>query len=191
MDGETPYVPQFVRALPKRGKRKLPYPKDASELTVAAAQALVADGHRVLIYCPLKGSVEVLGRLCLNLHRQGYVESLLGRYEAIRRAERIAVEWLGAEHVGTQALRLGIGIHHGGLPRPFLNEVERLLNDKVLPIVIASPTVAQGLDLSSAARWFFAPSIAAGLPSKRRSMRTSSGGRAAHTSILMGSLSIR
>jgi hypothetical protein len=151
VDGETPYVPQFVRPLPPLGRRRLPYPKDAPELTVAAAQALVAGGHRVLVYCPQRGSVETLGKLCIKLHQQGYLGTLLHRPGAIARAERLASEWLGTEHVAAQALRLGIGVHHGGLPRPFLAEVERLLNDKVLPIVIASPTVAQGLDLSCSA----------------------------------------
>jgi hypothetical protein len=53
-----------------------------------------------------------------------------------------------------RALEIGIAVHHGGLPRQFLNEVERLLNDKVLPIAIASPTLAQGVDLSCSALIF-------------------------------------
>jgi hypothetical protein len=154
VDDEKPYVPQFVRSAEPLGLRKKPFPKDAGELTVAAALALVDDGHRVLVYCPQRKSVESLGEDCLTLHRQGYLRPLLRREGAIRRAERLAAEWLGEDHVAARALRLGIGIHHGGLPRPFLAEIEHLLNDKVLPIVVASPTVAQGLDLSCSALVF-------------------------------------
>lgn len=151
VDGETPFVPHFVREQQGLGRRKRAYPRDAAELTVAAAQALVSDGHRVLVYCPQRGSVESLGNLCLTLNRQGHLPNLIGSMGPVMRAHRLAVEWMGPEHVATQALLIGIGIHHGGLPRPFLAEVERLLNAKVLPIVIASPTVAQGLDLSCSA----------------------------------------
>lgn len=151
VDGESPFVPHFVRAQPGLGRRKREYPEGAAELTVAAAQALVGEGHRVLVYCPQRGSVESLGKLCLTLNRQGHLPALIRDTRPLTRAFRLAEEWLGFDHVATQALFIGIGIHHGGLPRPFLAEVERLLNAKALPVVIASPTVAQGLDLSCSA----------------------------------------
>ena len=46
------------------------------------------------------------------------------------------------------ALALGVGTHHGALPRPFQGAIEDLLEKKHLPIVVASPTLAQGVDLS-------------------------------------------
>jgi hypothetical protein len=39
-------------------------------------------------------------------------------------------------------------VHHGLLPRPFLSEIESLIDRRVVSLVIASPTVAQGLDLA-------------------------------------------
>jgi hypothetical protein len=45
---------------------------------------------------------------------------------------------------------LGIAIHHARLPSPFLREVESLLASGVLQVVIASPTLAQGLNLNAA-----------------------------------------
>jgi len=58
-------------------------------------------------------------------------------------------EWLGLEHPAVQCLRLGIALHHAGLPRPYLNEVEHLLRTGDCRITIASPTLAQGLNLSA------------------------------------------
>ena len=58
-------------------------------------------------------------------------------------------EWLGAEHPAVQCLQHGVALHHAGLPRPFLNEIERLLRSDECPLVIASPTLAQGLNLSA------------------------------------------
>ncbi|WP_430454740.1 hypothetical protein [Rhodopirellula europaea] len=51
-------------------------------------------------------------------------------------------------HVALQALRYGVAVHHGQLPRPFLAELESLLRRRVLTVAISSPTLAQGVDLS-------------------------------------------
>jgi hypothetical protein len=42
-----------------------------------------------------------------------------------------------------------VAVHHGQLPRPFLRAIERLLKDRLLRVTIASPTLAQGLNLSA------------------------------------------
>ncbi len=148
---ERPFVQHFVRAQPAQAPRRRPFPSDGQELTIAAALALVGEGQRVLVYCPLKKSVESHAKVWLTLVRQGFTASLLPNRDAIESALVIAEEWLGTAHVATQALQMGIGVHHGSLPRPFLSAIERLLSARALPVVIASPTVAQGLDLSCSA----------------------------------------
>ena len=62
---------------------------------------------------------------------------------------QLTTEWLGAEHPAVQCLQHGVALHHAGLPRPFLNEIEGLLRSDECPLVIASPTLAQGLNLSA------------------------------------------
>jgi hypothetical protein len=86
----------------------------------------------------------------LKSYHQGYFESTLdeqGR-SLLADAVRIGTEWLGASHPAVEALQLGIAVHHGQLPRPFLREIEKLLKDRLLSIAISSPTLAQGVDLS-------------------------------------------
>jgi hypothetical protein len=68
VDGEQPFVPKFVRSAPPAVfRRKNPFPQNDQELVIAAALALVADGQRVLVYCPQRSSVEGLAALCLQL----------------------------------------------------------------------------------------------------------------------------
>ncbi|HEX5750472.1 MAG TPA: hypothetical protein VFZ09_29865 [Archangium sp.] len=67
------------------------------------------------------------------------------------RAIAIGKEWLGEKHVAVCALRNGVAVHHGGLPRAFLSEVESLLSSRILKVALASPTLAQGIDLSCSA----------------------------------------
>lgn len=77
--------------------------------------------------------------------------SLLNDEADISRALEVGREWLGENHAAVQCLRLGVAVHHARLPNPFLREVERLLNEGVLKVTIASPTIAQGLNLNAAA----------------------------------------
>ena len=66
----------------------------------------------------------------------------------------IGAEWFGADHPILSCLQLGVAIHHGALPGPFRREVERLLQLGSLKVTIASPTLAQGLNLSASAVLF-------------------------------------
>jgi hypothetical protein len=70
--------------------------------------------------------------------------------EAIARALEIGREWLGDDHCAVKALNIGVAIHHGGLPNPFLRELEVLLTEGVIKVIVASPTLSQGLNLNAA-----------------------------------------
>jgi hypothetical protein len=151
VEGERPYVPRFVEArapIPPRKKRF--FPGDAQELVVASTSAFLQRGHSVLIYCPLKASVEATAAAFLKAHKGGYFEKALtpsAQHDLVN-AIRVGREWLGDDHPAVASLHLGIAVHHGSLPRSFLGEVERLLKRRVLPVCICSPTLAQGVDLS-------------------------------------------
>lgn len=151
---EAPYVPGWLKAEEPSGRRRNDFPQNAPELTIATAKRLCDDGHQTLIFAPQRRSVESLANLCLTLARQGHLGPLVEETSEIERATSIGIEWLGEEHPAVRCLELGIAVHHGRLPRPFLREVERLVNRGVLRIVIASPTIAQGLDLSCSALVF-------------------------------------
>ncbi|EAQ79425.1 Helicase, C-terminal:DEAD/DEAH box helicase, N-terminal [Blastopirellula marina DSM 3645] len=148
--GEKVFIPRFIEeASPKRPRRN-PFPQNQAELVVAAIERFSDDGHSVLLYCPLRSSVETAAETFLKMESYGYAKSHL-RTEAaieIKRALSIGEEWLGISHVAIRALRLGIAVHHGQLPRPFLSELEDLLKRQVLSVAISSPTLAQGVDLS-------------------------------------------
>lgn len=62
----------------------------------------------------------------------------------------VGKEWLGEDHPAVASLKAGVAIHHGGLPSPFLRELELLLSEGVLKVIVASPTLSQGLNLNAA-----------------------------------------
>jgi superfamily II DNA/RNA helicase len=154
VDSETPYVPSFLVEKRPRGKRKKAFPQNSQEFTMAVAWRFADQGQTVLIYCPQRRSVESLADLALKLKRQGYLESLLPNLSDeqqlhLKEATNIGTEWLGAFHPAVQCLELGVAVHHGTLPRPFQRAIEKLLRDHVLSVIVASPTLAQGLNLSA------------------------------------------
>ncbi|MCR9107131.1 MAG: DEAD/DEAH box helicase [Gammaproteobacteria bacterium] len=148
---ERSFVPTYIEAMPPQTtQRRLDFPKDQHELVIAATWKLLAEGHSVLIFCPLKKSVEPYADRIITAHRQGFIQPLLPENEpAIQLALSAGEEWLGRDHPILKCLKLGVAVHHGSLPTPFRREVERLLRAGILQVTVSSPTLAQGLNLSA------------------------------------------
>lgn len=156
LEDEKPFVDPFIIPKEPLGRRRNPFPRDQQELTLASAWRLVEDEQTVLIYCPLRRSVIPLAEAVIDLHHRGYLKSLLDQEERVLDdAMNIGREWLGEFHPAVQCLKLGVAVHHAQLPRPFLRAVEQLLRKHVLKVTIASPTLAQGLNLSATTVLFY------------------------------------
>ena len=156
VENEAPFVDPFLTLREAIPPRRTPFPKNQQELTLASAWRLIEEGQTVLIYCPLRRSVVPLAAAAVDLHQRGYLGSLLGHDEKVLNdAINIGREWLGEFHPAVQCLRLGVAVHHAQLPRPFLRAVEQLLRMQVLKVTIASPTLAQGLNLSATTVLFY------------------------------------
>jgi superfamily II DNA/RNA helicase len=151
---DQPFIPRYFEAKAPTGRRSLAFPKDQNELTVATAWRLVEDDQAVLVYCPQRRSVEPFAKLIVKLHQQGLINSLMPEGVDLANALTIGTEWFGRDHPILGCLKLGVAIHHGALPGPFRREIERLLHLGVLKITVASPTLAQGLNLSASAVLF-------------------------------------
>jgi hypothetical protein len=151
VERESPFVRRFVEqaAPPARSRRQRLFPSNKHELTLAAAWRFVEQQKEVLVYSVLRTSVEGLGALVLECIRHGVLPSLGRPSQRITDARSVGAEWLGVDHPAVACLEHGVALHHGGLPRPFLDEVERLLRAGDCRVTIASPTLAQGLNLSA------------------------------------------
>nr|HEX4319148.1 DEAD/DEAH box helicase [Kofleriaceae bacterium] len=149
LEKEEAYVPNFFDEQPVKGQRKNPFPQNDLEFCIASADAFARDGHSVLIYSPQRSQVEPLVRAFSVAARQDYLAGIKPPTDDhISIALAIGREWLGNDHDAIKGLKVGVGSHHGALPRPFLAAIESLLDKKRLRIVVASPTLAQGIDLS-------------------------------------------
>lgn len=145
-----PFIDKFVMQKPARGKEKLPYPRKTSHLTLFAAWEFAGQGKRTLIFSTQANWVEGFGKQVVDLCKRGYLGSLLEDEAPIARALEVGKEWLGEDHPAVASLKAGVAIHHGRLPSPFLRELETLLSEGVLKVIVASPTLSQGLNLNAA-----------------------------------------
>ncbi|HAM45803.1 MAG TPA: DEAD/DEAH box helicase [Propionibacteriaceae bacterium] len=147
---DRPFVPRYLEAATAAsGQRKKPFPDNQRELVIATAWRLIEEGQTALIFCPQRNSVEPYARDVIKLHRQGFIESALPDGVDLSNALMVGAEWFGADHPILECLKLGVAIHHGALPGPFRREVERLLQAGGIKVTVASPTLAQGLNLSA------------------------------------------
>lgn len=151
---DRPFIPRYLEARMPTGRRKRTFPADQRELVVATAWRLVEEGQSVLVFCPQRNSVEPYAREIIRLHNQGLLSSVLPPDVELSDALAVGAEWFGADHPILRCLQLGVAIHHGALPGPFRREMERLLQQGILKVTIASPTLAQGLNLSASAVLF-------------------------------------
>lgn len=150
LDDNGPYVRRFVEQMQAKGKQRKPLPRDNKDLTLMAAWRFVEQGKRVLIYVTQANWVSSYAKVVIDLVEREYLPSLLDDPDVIRRAVAIGQEWLGDDHPVVQALKIGVAIHYAGLPNPFLREVEQLLSTGVVRVTVASPTLAQGLNINAA-----------------------------------------
>lgn len=146
---DQPFIPRYFEQRTPAGRRRNAFPHDQNEMTLATAWRLVEEGQTVLIFCPLKVSVSTLASQIVKLHRQGLLASVMPDGVDISNAVAVGTEWFGADDDILRCLHLGVAIHHGALPGPFRREVEALLHQRILKVTVASPTLAQGLNLSA------------------------------------------
>lgn len=150
LEDDGPFYTRFVEEHPAIPPERNPRPRDLKDVTLMSAWKFAAEGKRTLIFVTQANWVEGFGKQAINLVNRGYLEPITPDPEAIRDSISIGEEWLGPEHPAVQALKIGIAIHHGRLPSPFLREIERLLASGQIMVTAASPTLSQGLNLNAA-----------------------------------------
>ena len=150
LEEDGPFLSRFITSVPPRGLEKIPYPRDLKGVTVMSAWKLAEEGKRTLIFVTQANWVEGFAKEALKLVQRGYLPSLLEDPHTIQDALAIGTEWLGPDHPAVKSLEIGVAVHHGKLPSPFLREVERLLASGIIKVTTASPTLAQGLNLNAA-----------------------------------------
>ena len=141
---------QFIKRVSAIPPRRKSFPKDNRELTLASAWKFMLDyNKRVMIYCTQRNTVDQYAKEIVSLVRRGFLQNCMPDEGVIRNARQIAIEWLGNDHAVVKCLDIGVAIHHAGLPRPFLQELQKVLSKDEIKLIVTSPTLAQGLNIGA------------------------------------------
>lgn len=92
-----------------------------------------------LVYCQGPTSAMNVSRLLMRKCMKEVVPACEGAANWI--AEAYHPDWIVAE-----ALRHGIGIHHGGVPRALQQNMVRMFNDGLLPFMVCTSTLIEGVN---------------------------------------------
>lgn len=150
------YVPNIIKkndySIIENGlmkKKVFPDGKSKSQTAAELAWKFYELGS-VLIFCSQKNYVKSVGTALLQeirmIEREGN--------EPYRRVSEnnslsipIAKNWLGSDHMITNLLEYGIGIHHGSLPDILKRAIESDFKSHKLNILISTNTLGQGVNL--------------------------------------------
>ncbi len=150
LNPEAAFVGRFVEVRAAIPPERSGRPRDVKDLTLLSAWKFAEQGKRSLVFSTQANWVEGFGTRAADLVRRGYLDSLVDDLTPLARALEVGREWLGEDHDVLRAMRVGVAVHHGKLPQPFLRELELLLGSGVLRVIVASPTLSQGLNLNAA-----------------------------------------
>lgn len=117
--------------------------------TVQLVQQLLAKEENVIIYCSQKYLTEKRAKELLNADI-GLVD--LNDERVIRLTEHISnlfAEGKGTQWIVTKALKKGIGIHHGLVPKYIQQEIISMFNEGILKVLICTTTITEGVNTTA------------------------------------------
>lgn len=128
------------------------FPESAHRAQIAAELAFkFAQLGPVLVFCSQTTWVDSVAKA---LHERLTLSSLTGQdipsyfeSRADRRSALLAHEWLGENHHITSCLDSGVGVHYARLPHLVRNAIETDFRQRKLHVLVATNTLAQGVNL--------------------------------------------
>jgi len=160
--GQDCFVPRFIekhecRGLPGIGRRRNPFPRNAQEAFVLAALLFTREGT-TLVFVPQRHQAEPFGRALLEaLKIQKALARASGKEFEIpcppetedtrQRCKQIIEEEMGKNSWLIDFLNNGFLVHHANLPQRVRVAIEDLVRADGIRLVVATTTLAQGVNL--------------------------------------------
>ena len=158
-----PFVPRAIRiteyrdfTLKLRREKTTRFPTKTYSDTAAELAVRFAEHGPVLVFATQTPWAEACARAIirgLQLRRQtdeGFVPRVFRQAReriAGSAAMESAIAWLGNRSLQVEALQVGVGIHHGGVPEAVRKATEEDFRRGVFPVMVATNTLAQGVNL--------------------------------------------
>lgn len=111
-------------------------------------KSLVSNGDNVIIYCATRSMVETYTAELLT--NDGLDDISTDSFtDFINHLERLFNNGEGANWIVTKALKKGIGVHHGFVPKYIQNEIISLFNANILKVLVVTTTITEGVNTTA------------------------------------------
>lgn len=123
--------------------------KTKTSHVVQLIKQLLERGENTIVYCNQKYLTEKWAKVLLdkkiglNVADDERIIRLTGHIENLF-ADRIGTQW-----IVLKALKKGIGIHHGLVPKYIQQEIISLFNDGILKILLCTTTITEGVNTTA------------------------------------------
>lgn len=106
-------------------------------------KSFIEKGESVIIYCASKTKTETYANYLLedNTINEILVNEFQDFYNHLKTVFRDSENW-----IVTQALKKGIGIHHGLVPKYIQKEIIRLFNEGFIKVLLTTTTITEGVN---------------------------------------------
>lgn len=149
------YVPRVIEATRltkfkrERLERSFPEKDDALSIALYLGLKLAAQGS-VAIFCGLKASVSTIVKLASDCYRRDLPYASPAQFAdpvELDKLVNLHTKHFGPDSFAAGAARLGMLMHHGNIPQGIRTCVEHAMREELIPLVICTSTLAQGVNL--------------------------------------------
>ncbi|QOT76336.1 DEAD/DEAH box helicase [Cupriavidus basilensis] len=153
---DPPYfVPRVIEPIRltkfKRERLDRDFPKKDDPLSIALYLGLkLAAQGSVAIFCGLKGSVSTLVKMAADCYRRDLPYASPAQFAdpaELGKLVTLHTKHFGVDSFASGAARLGMLMHHGNIPQGIRTCVEHAMREELIPLVICTSTLAQGVNL--------------------------------------------
>lgn len=117
---------------------------DKNRMLIEIIRSIVSMQENTIIYCPLRSQVE-------RYPKKIIASGVIGNHDYSQYSEFInhITRNFKEEWTLIQALKNGIGMHHGLVPKYIQKEIVSLFNKKLLKVLISTTTITEGVNTSA------------------------------------------
>lgn len=117
---------------------------EKNQRLIETVQAIKEVGQNTIVYCYSISSVESYARKLI-------ASNILSNHDTSRYTDFIShvTENFNREWIVIEALKNGIGIHHGLVPKYLQKEIVSLFNKNLLRVLISTTTITEGVNTSA------------------------------------------
>lgn len=144
------FVPRVLRAeVLRRRRRGFPDAREPGQIALCLGLKLAQNGG-VAVFCGTKASANKIAKGAIDAFERGLslpAPVQFSDVEEISKLRELMETQLGSDATVAGAAKLGVLVHHAGVPQGIRRAIEHALRNERAPLVVCTSTLAQGVNL--------------------------------------------